>query len=513
MRNTLLIGVLLVFCSAISFAQGLVEQDSIFIENLNSLYQNPEKTIRLANYIFENTTSQERKAKALYILAESKMVIDNDVEGVEDLFRANDMVKNSNSPFVFSLISVSLSDRMRTLGLLDLAEDYLLRAEKAIKKIDSKREKKIAQTVILLGQAKTFNQQGDFQNSVEKLEEAEKLLNDDIPALRLIIQNELANHYIKKSEIDDAQVHTQQALSIINDSGFQRSILEGSTYRDLGHIAIINRDTVAAIQYFNQALEVFHIEKSVKLDILQSLITLYESQDSISLAQKLYNEKVQINSALQSNDRKLRSTIISHLEKEQQSNLKGDEKTYYKWGVFLTVILLIALGGYYFYNRKLDKEYQRFQEIIAQVERDEKLESPVDVEIVDVKHSKGIVIPEETEKKILERLEQFESGTKFTNSNMNLQLLAKELKTNSKYLSEIIRVHKQKNFNSYINELRINYIIHKLRTDKAYLKYKVSYLAEACGFTSHSAFTVVFKSITDITPSQFITFMEKSNKE
>ena len=52
-----------------------------------------------------------------------------------------------------------------------------------------------------------------------------------------------------------------------------------------------------------------------------------------------------------------------------------------------------------------------------------------------------------------------------------------------------------------------------MKTEKAYLTYKVSYLAESSGFSSHSAFTVVFKNITGFTPKQFITFLKKSKKE
>ena len=87
------------------------------------------------------------------------------------------------------------------------------------------------------------------------------------------------------------------------------------------------------------------------------------------------------------------------------------------------------------------------------------------------------------------------------------------MKTNIKYLSEIIHTHKGVNFNTYINNLRINHIITLMQQDKKYLTYKVSYLAEEAGFSSHSAFTVIFKSITNLTPKQFITFLKKKNDD
>ena len=57
---------------------------------------------------------------------------------------------------------------------------------------------------------------------------------------------------------------------------------------------------------------------------------------------------------------------------------------------------------------------------------------------------------------------------KFLNKDMSLALLASHLETNTKYLSEVINKYKGKNFNVYINELRINYIVSKLKTNPMY---------------------------------------------
>ncbi|PZU90166.1 MAG: AraC family transcriptional regulator, partial [Chryseobacterium sp.] len=114
------------------------------------------------------------------------------------------------------------------------------------------------------------------------------------------------------------------------------------------------------------------------------------------------------------------------------------------------------------------------------------------------------LISKEKEADILGRLEEFEKSEKFLNRDMSLAVLAGQLDTNTKYLSEIINKYKEKNYNNYINELRINYIAYLLKTDSAYLNYKVSYLAEKAGFSSHSAFTTVFKSVTGISPNTYI---------
>ena len=49
--------------------------------------------------------------------------------------------------------------------------------------------------------------------------------------------------------------------------------------------------------------------------------------------------------------------------------------------------------------------------------------------------------------------------------------------------------------NIAINKLRINFIVEKLKSDPNFINYKISYLAETSGFSSHSTFATIFKSI------------------
>ena len=112
---------------------------------------------------------------------------------------------------------------------------------------------------------------------------------------------------------------------------------------------------------------------------------------------------------------------------------------------------------------------------------------------------------------ILSKMKKFEDSNKFLQKEMSLAMLASQFGTNTKYLSEIINKHLGKNFNNYINDLRINYIVEKLKTTPKYLNYKVSYLAEETGFSSHSSFTTVFKNTTGISPNVFIKLLTKDN--
>ena len=50
----------------------------------------------------------------------------------------------------------------------------------------------------------------------------------------------------------------------------------------------------------------------------------------------------------------------------------------------------------------------------------------------------------------------------------------------------------------------------KLKTDKVYRAYKIAHLAEILGFSNHSVFTKVFKSVSGISPSQYIRSLDEN---
>lgn len=118
----------------------------------------------------------------------------------------------------------------------------------------------------------------------------------------------------------------------------------------------------------------------------------------------------------------------------------------------------------------------------------------------------------ETEAKLLDLLEGFEKGNLYNNKNMSLPFLAGELNTNTKYLSYIINQHKSVDFKTYVNRLRINYIVDKLMNDEKYRQYKISILADECGFSSHSKFASIFKAVTDFSPSAYIKLLDVENQ-
>jgi len=140
-------------------------------------------------------------------------------------------------------------------------------------------------------------------------------------------------------------------------------------------------------------------------------------------------------------------------------------------GLFMLAVLIKLV--FYFRNRNKIKMYQNlFDYFNRQKNAEPAVINEIQTEKAEVQ--KTPVLLKESENQILQGLEKFEAGKKFTNKDMSLGMLAAQLNTNTKYLSDVINRQKHKNFNSYINELRINYITEKIKTDPNYLNFKVS---------------------------------------
>lgn len=206
-------------------------------------------------------------------------------------------------------------------------------------------------------------------------------------------------------------------------------------------------------------------------------------------------------------------------EKEEIINdLKNRKIILYASIGFLLLILLLVLYLYY-KAKKTAKEHRKIaQELIHSIEKrnfesttDIKKEIPELSQISEHAETENIITktaPEEVTLFILKELEIFENKQLFLKSGITLASLAKNIKTNTSYLSETINNHKGKNFTSYLNDLRIDYVLERLVKDKKFRTYKLPAIAEEIGYNNVQAFATAFKKKTGTTPSIYIKEIE-----
>ena len=94
----------------------------------------------------------------------------------------------------------------------------------------------------------------------------------------------------------------------------------------------------------------------------------------------------------------------------------------------------------------------------------------------------------------------------YLDHSLTIYVLAKRLKTNSKYLSQVINQEFDKSFIHFINEYRVQESKKLLLEDSNFTIEAKSFMV---GFKSKSSFNIAFKKNTGMTPSDYI----KSHKE
>lgn len=185
--------------------------------------------------------------------------------------------------------------------------------------------------------------------------------------------------------------------------------------------------------------------------------------------------------------------------KEISSSIKGYH--YSIGGAFLVLILLLM---YFFFKFKKD-----LKEDIVDTKKGVLQEATILLPKVKEVQSPKSYISKEKEKAILKDIQDFEFKRDFLDKEISLNTLSANIGVNHRYLSYVINKHKEKDFATYINELRVGYIVECLQSKPRYLQYKISYLAEQSGFASHSRFTITFKKVTGYSPSAYINNLKK----
>lgn len=104
---------------------------------------------------------------------------------------------------------------------------------------------------------------------------------------------------------------------------------------------------------------------------------------------------------------------------------------------------------------------------------------------------------------IIEKLNTFiKNNDIYLQNDLTIHDVAKEIKVNSSYLSNVINQDLKTNFVTYINSFRIENA-KEILLDEKYNNYTIEAISELVGFKSKSSFNNAFKNLVGMTPSEF----------
>ncbi|MEA9415086.1 AraC family transcriptional regulator [Flavobacterium sp. PL02] len=325
--------------------------------------------------------------------------------------------------------------------------------------------------------------------------------------------------YSYKKQFQESTILLDKAIIMLTPTSDKLNLAISYYYRGKNNLEN-EKDIDKAINDFETADSILVKSGLNTADLRNNCIQLIEIYKKLQNNEKqLYylNRLLEIDSYISKNDIILGEQINKNydtphllLQKEKVILKINQEKRIY---IGIGFIVLIGLGFSLFYLLKTKKEKQLYEKRVNELldihnteNKSNEIEKPVSDIVIEPNENaqKTIVLPKEKANEILEKIAEFEKNKGYLEPNINLADFAKRLETNSTYLSKTINQYKNKNFSQYINDLRIEDTITRLREDKKFRNYSIKAIAEEVGFSNSESFSKAFFKKTGYQPSYFI---------
>ncbi|MGI9580423.1 tetratricopeptide repeat protein [Chryseobacterium sp. RRHN12] len=492
-------------------------------------YKDLPKAIKTADSLYMSAQAPAEKIQCLILSSELYHHAGELKKAICYSENAHSVINQINDPQWMAVVTRLLAKQYRQVGLYERSKKYILKGLDAACRITDFQ--KSNEAAGLLNQEMAFYEMemGNYPNAIQYIEASlkyfEKINSDKENKTTAASYQLLGDIYFKLNDYPVSESYYRKAEGLLKDG----SCTLGLVYNGLGGIRLKQKNWKDAEFYLKKAEKIADTSRSLKLKkVVYSNINDYYEGTGDNFKASLY--AVKYVRAYDSIAARNQSFAMKSIENPKgKPNKKSGQMNRVKNAAI--VILFISLVGLLiFIRRKQKKQRSKLRNMMrAQfnmiggrnhypLQQPDSEFSNISVEEIDDKESEAdrrrndSMMTSETESKLLELLEDFEKGDLYNNKGMSLSFLAGELNTNTKYLSYVINQHKSADFKTYINRLRINYIVDKLINDEKYRQYKISILADECGFSSHSKFASVFKAVTDYSPSAYIKYLDNENK-
>jgi AraC-like DNA-binding protein len=455
-----------------------------------------------------------------------------------------DLAKKNNDDNTYNLFLIKKANVNYEIG------NYKEALETFKNNLNNNNFNKPTKLTVLLGLSKTYLKLNEpdsaFIYTKKGINEAK---SNHLSEFEMHFFNQQGLIFIYKNNYTQAKESFEKALFLSKQSGIiemTRLILINTS-----KLYLLQKENEKSIAILKQIIEnkenlTISNENIAEIDYL--LAENYKEINKLSLSNFHFQKFIQ-------EDKKLgqkKIETIDHLHKIDVSEIKDQKEALINEKRILIILLLVfCMLAFLFYRnkKKKDRENQiKFESLIQKINNyenefaNEKLETskaniasinePVGIEEEDsgiisdtsinetISLSKedkldndisnnSFVIKDETVNEILEKLIKLEQKKYFLNQECTLHNVAKELKTNTAYLSKIVNNELGKSFSTYINELRINYIIIELKENAKLRSYSLNAIAIEIGYKRPDAFAKYFKEATGISPAVYIKKINK----
>lgn len=501
-------------------------------KSFQKLYQNPEDCISYSQSLLISDKNLEHKIVLRNILSQAYAMQGNYVQSLNIYNQKEEeegIGKNRQSYFIHLFSEYSLADQYQNLGLYNQSKKIIsniLQNQDLLKSRDTKVKTTIAKLYQL--QAINFGITRNYQEALQDLTTSDQYLTGNNKENTILIwENKIfkASYLLRQNKLEDAKKLLDEVISEVKNNG-DYPFITAFAYENLSRYYFQKEDYNTAIKSLETGL--LQIENlpynNIKIVFYELFTKNYLALNNDEKYHHYNNLYTDLKAKLDANKKEGIQYIVKLVETYNKKNFELQKQNKIRQFRNITIIVLFFVLGiiaYFLYESRRSKDLKKQLTFFEKQKEREKsiqlhfstlkdgIEKEKEQKITEKESSK---VSKEKEDEILQKLQEWELSTNFLSKNMSISILSAQTEINTKYLSEVINSNKGKNFNAYVNELRINHIASLLKNDPAFLNYKVSYLAEYSGFSSHGAFTNVFKSVTGMSPNHYIQEIIKNKR-
>ncbi|WMW77783.1 helix-turn-helix domain-containing protein [Flavobacterium sp. 20NA77.7] len=490
--------------------QTTLKQQLLISKAQNEYISQPHESLKIALLLLKEANTNNEKIKLNLLVYKIYSLLGDYTNASNYLFAANAYV-DKKSVYQNVKINIEKAALLKSIYLHKQSFNYLNKALIDIKKIKNINNFNEIKAEILFQELELLLHKKEYKKAHKIIEKKhiQYLLEKNIESKKrlLLIRSEI-NIYLGKFESNAYIIDELKKLINQKDAYFEIQVWN-----------LIAKHYFYQRDYFNAIENALKIKKLITL--IDNNYLLENNTETLALSYlalnkrqdyKLLNTKLlTIQNEIEKEEKEAINTVYNLINSEyiNDYSLKKKEynfKLYFSIGIFILSFFIFGLFTYkkFLYKKRLEEIFRYLDFSNHSI-----LSIPEEFDTINKKNA----IRAETEQLILNKLKKFETTKKFTNKDISLAVLAGQFETNTKYLSEIINKHYNINFNTYINNLRINFIVDKLKKEPNFCNYKISYLAEISGFSSHSSFATVFKSTIGISPIKFIELLKNETND
>ncbi|MNX90632.1 DNA-binding transcriptional regulator ChbR [compost metagenome] len=487
--------------------------DSIYFTTaVNVAAKDINKAIKIADSLYQHSKPELYRLKAL-MLSSSLFQQKGDIKkSVQYAVKADSIAVKKQFYDWEARIAGFLSTQYRIMGLYEEGEEYLEKGKTVSHKIENEHMKKLYLGLIYQETAYYEIEYGHYKKAYKAVKNAgnyfQQLVHSEQDKNYFLATNEelFGRVCIGLKKWDEALKHYINSQERLTKVTQENAMISGFIYSGLGRVYLEKKDLAASFENLRKAEEI--VEKAdyleLKIEVYKTLADYYQRSEDYEKYSKYNTKYVE---ALQLSEKKKKESITDFVKTTKSKGKVMAQNRNVLLIVSIGLCLVIILTVIW-QRRSRKRERERFREVMTRM-REARFEQEKPIAVPEKKDPNKKIMSDAMETKILNDLKEFERGSKFTDKQISLPMLAGMLNTNTKYLSHVLNTYLNKDFNTYINELRIKYIIEKIEQNKKFKNYKLSVLAEECGFSSHSKFSAVFKAVTGFPPSTFLAYLEE----